>query len=79
MTRQLLYTISLIPFVLSATVLYGENLILCGQEEVFIIDCASNPSQKIWSWKASECPSLPDSMISKFRSTDECKPVDGGK
>lgn len=60
----------------------GNELILCGWDEVFIL--RSNPSEgistnKVWSWKASQSTDLPEHLRDKFRSTDECKPVDGGQ
>ena len=78
MTRQLMVTIASFMLFVAVTAISAERLILCGQEEVFIIDTATETPHTIWSWKASECPSLPDSMADKFRSTDECKPVNGG-
>jgi len=59
----------------------ADELILCGWDEVFILEM--NPAQegsprKVWSWKAGERQDLPDSMKSRFKTTDECKPVDGG-
>ncbi len=60
----------------------GE-LILCGSDEVFILDLGkalpgSVPS-KLWTWKARERPELPDFMWDKFNTTDECKLVIGGE
>lgn len=54
-----------------------SDLILCGGDEVFILDVRSAP-RKVWSWRASESPGLPEALRKKFGSTDECKPVDGG-
>ena len=60
----------------------GEELILCGWDEVFILEL-SGPTdslpRKVWSWKAVSCPGLPDSMKSRFGTTDDCKPVEGGR
>ena len=52
------------------------NLICCGADEVFIIDPA-DPGRKIWSWRAKDSASIPESFRAKFRSTDECKPYAG--
>jgi len=57
----------------------ADQLVVCGWDEVFILDLARNPPSKTWSWKASDRPELPAHMRDKFRSTDECKPVDGGR
>lgn len=59
-----------------------HELILCGWDEVFILSVqpGKDPApEKIWSWRAAACPNLPEAMHSKFRSTDECKPIDGGR
>lgn len=57
------------------------ELVLCGWDEVFILELShardSLPG-KVWSWKASSCKDLPDSMKARFASTDECKVLDGG-
>jgi len=60
----------------------ANELILCGWDEVFILQLSPDSkgtSGKIWSWKAGLRPELPDSMKPRFRTTDECKPVDGGE
>ena len=38
-------------------------------------DCA----RRTWSWRAANCPGLPDHMRERFGATDECKPVNGGR
>ena len=58
-----------------------NELILCGWDEVFILRMGRTPEdspEKVWSWKAEESQDLPDSMKSRFKTTDECKPVQGG-
>lgn len=84
-------TFSKIPIVMGAALVavlaatgYGpgssaRELIICGWDEVFILDLNREPAQKVWSWKAENRPELPEAMRQKFRTTDECKPVDGGK
>jgi hypothetical protein len=54
------------------------ELIVCGWDEVFLLDVSKDPS-KVWSWKAKGSAELPEEMWPKFRTTDECKPVDGGR
>jgi hypothetical protein len=64
-----------------AEALLSENpreLIVCGWDEVFILDMGQQPPRKVWSWKARDRPELPVEMRSKFRTTDECKPVENG-
>ncbi|MFH1069331.1 MAG: DUF6528 family protein, partial [Candidatus Glassbacteria bacterium] len=65
----------------SESVSRPRELILCGWDEVFILRLAGPTDslpEKVWSWKAQDCPDLPDTMKPKFLSTDDCKPVDGG-
>jgi hypothetical protein len=56
-----------------------DELVLCGREEVFILD-ATDPGapRKVWSWKASDRPELPEAIRKQFGATDECKPVEEG-
>ena len=53
----------------------GERLLVCGQDEVVSVDLQGRVH---WSWKAVDRPELPDALRPKFRTTDDCKPVDGG-
>jgi len=57
----------------------GE-LILCGWDEVFILDLSASESNppRVWSWRAKDRPELPEHMKDRFRTTDECKPVGNG-
>ncbi len=55
----------------------GE-LICCGGAEVFIVDPSKEPPEKIWSWRANEEAGLPADLVPRFRTTADCKPVDGG-
>jgi hypothetical protein len=56
----------------------GSNeLILCGDKEVFILDLAAG-EKKIWSWRAEERPEIPEELRKRFGTTDDCKPADGG-
>ena len=61
----------------------ANELIVCGREEVFIVDLdardASGTPRKIWSWQAKGSAGLPAEHAAFFRSTDECKPVSGGR
>jgi hypothetical protein len=56
----------------------AHELIVCGWDEVFILDMKPDNPRKVWSWKAADRPELPPEMKAKFRTTDECKPVAGG-
>jgi hypothetical protein len=58
------------------------ELILCGQDEVFILalgEGATPTHRKVWSWRAAESPGIPADLVAAFRTTDDCKPVDGGR
>lgn len=59
-----------------------DELILCGGDEVFVLRVAAPgrvSTNKVWSWRAANCPNLPAHLKDKFATTDECKPVEGGK
>jgi hypothetical protein len=61
----------------------GEaELIVCGWDEVFILALGEGPTpthRKVWSWRAADSPEIPSDMHALFRTTDDCKPVDGGR
>ena len=59
-----------------------DELIVCGWDEVFILKVGESnkvSTNKVWSWRAKDCPNLPEELRDKFGSTDECKPVGNGK
>jgi hypothetical protein len=59
-----------------------HEFILCGWDEVFILDGTDHPtsaSGKIWSWRAKDRDDLPEEYHSLSDSTDECKPFDDGR
>jgi hypothetical protein len=58
------------------------ELLVCGWDEVFILALGEGPApahRKVWSWRASASPGIPADMHALFRTTDDCKPVDGGR
>jgi Family of unknown function (DUF6528) len=55
------------------------DLIVCGWDEVFILNISRQPPVKVWSWKAADRRDLPKSMRAHFETTDDCKPVEGGR
>ncbi len=57
----------------------NRELIVCGWDEVYILDLNRRPVEKVWSWKAKDSAELPEAMRTQFRTTDECKSVEGGK
>jgi hypothetical protein len=52
-------------------------------DEAFAVDlatfAANGPVEKLWSWRAKEREELPAALRGAFGTTDECKPVAGGK
>ena len=55
---------------------------MCGWDEVFILALGEGPTpthRKVWSWRAADSPGIPADMHTLFRTTDDCKPVDGGR
>ena len=61
----------------------ANELIPCGRERVYILDLdARDPSDQpkiLWTWQAAGRSDLPKEFHPLFRSTDECKPVEGGR
>lgn len=68
-----------ILLVLAAPILAADRLMLCGWDELFLIDPAAEKPAKLWSWKAKDRPEIPEDIRKTFGSTDDCKPVDDGK
>ncbi len=59
-----------------------QPLLLCGMGEVFIIDAAAAEKgtfTKLWSWRGKDREDLPEVQRKRFGTTDDCKPVEGGK
>lgn len=56
----------------------AQSMVACGWDEVFVVDVAE-PSRKTWTWTAAQRPELPEEYRTKFRTTDECKPVAGNR
>jgi hypothetical protein len=54
-----------------------DRLLLCGGPEVFVVE--PDATAKVWSWKANNRTELPENLRKAFATTDDCKPVDGGK
>jgi len=55
-----------------------DALILCGDHDVFVVTL-DDPVREVWRWRADEASGLPEAIRPRFASTDDCKPVDGGK
>ena len=61
----------------------SRQLLTCGRERVHLVDLdAREPDgspRKLWTWSAAGRTDLPAEYRGLFRSTDECKPFDGGR
>jgi hypothetical protein len=58
----------------------ADALVVCGWDEVFILDLADLRSpRKVWTWKAADRKELPEAFRTLFRTTDDCKPVAGDR
>lgn len=66
-------------FFLILPVAAGDRLMVCGAAEVFQIDVAAETPEKLWYWRAKDCAELPRKLIRTFRSTTDCKVINGGK
>ena len=40
---------------------------------------ASPTHRKVWSWRAADSPEIAADLRPLFRTTDDCKPIDGGR
>ena len=57
------------------------ELVVCGWDEVFILSFGTGigtAPRKTWTWRAKGRADVPDDFETLFRTTDECKPFDGG-
>jgi hypothetical protein len=86
--RDALLSLIGVPLMLRQATSAGQQanreteLIVCGWDEVFILALGDGPApanRKVWSWRATEDSGIPAEMRALFRTTDDCKPVDGGR
>jgi hypothetical protein len=83
--RRILFL--LLPWLISSVPVLSQSisreLIICGRERVHILDLnrrdANGTPKIIWTWQAAGRADLPKDYHPLFRSTDECKPIDGGR
>ena len=93
MTRRILWIATLAACVFAATTAAQPHagrreLIVCGWDEVFILDLDVTPGaadgktgrdeRRVWTWRAQDRSDLPDEFKPLFKTTDECKPDDDG-
>jgi hypothetical protein len=65
-------------FAYCVRVLAAGQLIVCGSDDLFILNLNKTPPEKVWKWNAATRPDLPETMRGKFRTIAECKPVEDG-
>lgn len=58
---------------------FGDRVVLCGASQIFMVDPGAQPPVKTWTWQAKDHPELPANLVKTFATTDDCKPIDGGK
>jgi len=81
MTRTLFLLSTIVLATPLATLVRAEPLVLCGWDEVFVLelsDAEKGKIDKLWSWRAADRSELPEALRGSFRTTDDCKPIDGG-
>ncbi len=81
----LLWTLTLLTMLPSAVApqrsdahVASGQVIVCGADELFMLDLSGAVPQKVWSWRAANRPELPEAMRRKYQTIAECKPADGG-
>jgi hypothetical protein len=81
-------TLSLLPLFFAGCVAAfapsaPRELFTCGRDKVLLLDLAQRDAQGspkiIWTWQAAGRADLPAEYRTLFRSTDDCKPIDGGQ
>jgi hypothetical protein len=55
------------------------QLVVCGWDELYILDISGDQPRKVWTWKAADRPELPAEMRTRFATIDECKPIENGR
>jgi Family of unknown function (DUF6528) len=81
-TKRLTLLLPVLLTVSSWTARADDELILCGWDEVFALKVGNTnniSTNKVWSWRARDCPNLPKELRDAFGTTDECKPVENGE
>jgi hypothetical protein len=80
MTRRA--CLAILAITLLSTSAPADPLLICGSDEVFLIDTTTAERgviDKLWSWRAKDhAADLPDRLRTAFTSTDDCKPVRDG-
>ena len=69
----------LLSLLLAHVALAADRITICGWDEIYQIDPAAEKPVKLWSWRAKDRPEIPEALKGTFNTTDECKPLEGGK
>jgi len=76
---RLVAMMSFVMLIVQADEARCEELCVCGWDEVFVLELSGRSPQKSWSWRATGRPELPEEFRELFGTTDECKPLEGGR
>ena len=77
--RRALVLVALAASPLLPAPLLAQEVVVCGADELFILDLATPTPRKVWSWRARERPELPEAMRGTFKTIAECKPSEDGR
>jgi hypothetical protein len=77
--RRALFLVALAASPLFTAPLPAQQVVVCGTDELFILDLATPTPRKVWSWRARERPELPETMRGLFKTIAECKPSADGR
>jgi hypothetical protein len=77
--RRALILVAIMVTPLVTAPLPAQQVVVCGADELFILDLATPTPRKVWSWRARERPELPEAMRGKFQTIAECKPSADGR
>jgi hypothetical protein len=80
--REMLKVLAAAPLAARQAAGAETELVVCGWDEVFILALGAGATpahRKVWSWRVADSPEIPAAMHAAFRTTDDCKPVEGGR
>ncbi|MBU0608281.1 MAG: hypothetical protein KKI08_10350 [Armatimonadetes bacterium] len=50
-----------------------QQLLVCGWDELYLLDLAASPPAKMWTWRAADRPELSEPYRRLFGTIDECR------
>jgi len=77
--RRALVLVALAASPLLPAPLLAQEVVVCGADELFILDLVTPTPRKVWSCRARERPELPEAMRGTFKTIAECKPTEDGR